>query len=81
MSNTPVYNPDTNSWMAHPHKPQPMSEAPRYRPFLVWHAGEWRVVRLDCNTDDLVFTSDGKLWTARCWWPLPADPTTNEGQL
>lgn len=61
--------------------PRPMLEAPRDRPFLVWHASEWRVVHLDCNTDDLVFTSDGKLWTAKCWWPLPEEPTTNEGTL
>lgn len=67
-------------------QPRPISEAPIGESFLVWHAGEWRIVqRYDGPYgvfDDLVIDpKSGRFWGARCWWRLPPAQTTNEGQL
>lgn len=64
--------------------PFPINEAPKDAPFLVWHAGEWRIVVLYVGVlgDDIVrcvFTN--QIWGATCWWPLPPKQSTNEGRM
>lgn len=63
---------------------QPIETAPAKDAFLVWHANEWRVVRrfnIAFRRGDIVVDpQNGRIWSARAWWPLPSNQTTNEGQ-
>lgn len=69
---------------------RPMKDAPKDGQFLVWHVGEWRIVRRYVQTsgdfpplgDDVVeCVIAHRVWGARAWWPLPAPRRGSEGAL